>query len=113
MDVKDFKEIKSDFISREDLEDGRITCVQWSPDGQILTIATNAGNIYNFLAKMNALSSKNKSTIAYLSSLKEVSVVDAIQRGRPVDVTLRLEPSVIAVGPRHVAAAMNAQVRCC
>lgn len=84
-----------------------MTDTRWSPDGQILSISTAAGNVYNFLAKMSALHAQHKSTIAYLSSLREVQVVDASRRGKPLDITLRLEPSIIAIGEKHVAAGMN------
>lgn len=110
IDVRDFKESKGDFIPLDDLEDGRINSLTWSPDGQILTVATSAGNIYNFLAKMSVLFAANKTSIGYLSSLREVSVVDAIKRARPVDVTVKLEPSILALGPKHVAAGMNNRV---
>lgn len=110
VDLTDFKELKQDFIPREDLEDGKITNLHWSPDGQILTVGTAAGNVYNFLAKMSVLNATYKSSIAYLSSLRELSIVDAIRRSRPTEVTLRLEPSVIAVGAWHVAAGMNNRV---
>lgn len=110
VDLNDFKEIKSDFIPREDLEDGKINNLIWSPDGQILTVGTHSGNIYNFLAKMSILNATYKSNIAYLSSLRELSVVDAIKRSRPTEVALRLEPSIIAIGSRHVAAGMNNKV---
>jgi hypothetical protein len=43
--------------------------------------------------------------------MSQVSVVDVLRRNRPVDVALKLEPSVIGVGGRFVAAGMNAQVR--
>jgi WD repeat-containing protein 19 len=82
----------------------------WSPDGQILTVSTSAGNIYNFLAKMSVLFTSYKSTIAYLSSLREISIIDGVKKTRPVDVTVKLEPSLIAVGGRHVAAGMNNRV---
>lgn len=110
IDITDFKECKSDYISPADLEDGRISIIAWSPDGQILTVGTNAGNVYNFLAKMSILNAKYKTSIAYLSSLRELSIVDAVKRSRPVDVPLSLEPSVIAVGSKHVAAGMNNKV---
>lgn len=110
IDVRDFKEIKSDYIPLEDLEDGRVTSLSWSPDGQILTVATSAGNVYNFLAKMSAIYATYKTTIGYLSSLREISVVDAIKRGRPIDVSVKLEPSIIAIGANHVAAGMNNRV---
>jgi len=106
----DFKEIRSDYIPSTDLEDGRVSHVTWSPDGQILTIGTESGNVYNFLAKMAALNAYYKSTIAYLSSLREVSVMDSIRRTRPVDITLKIEPTVLALGARHIAAGMNNRV---
>eukprot|EP00981_Chlorochromonas_danica_P005015 scaffold1001_cov188-Ochromonas_danica.AAC.4 len=110
IDVRDFSEIKSDFISNEDLENGHVTTLAWSPDGQILTVGTSAGNVYSFLAKMSILFAINKSSVGYLSSLREVSVVDAVKRSRPVDVTVKLEPAFIALGSRHIAAGMNNHV---
>eukprot|EP01041_Mallomonas_annulata_P000695 gene695-1331_t len=110
LDTRDFKEIRSDYIPSQDLEDGRVTQICWSPDGQILTVGTDSGNVYNFLAKMTVLNAYYKSTIAYLSSLREVSVMDAIRRSRPIDITLKIEPAILAVGGRHVAAGMNNRV---
>lgn len=101
---------KTDNISSSEIENGYITDLQWSPDGQILTIATAAGNMYNFLVKMASLSAVSGTIVGYLSSLREMSVVDCSRRGRSVDVPLTLEPTVIAVGPRHVAAGMNNKV---
>lgn len=110
VDIQDFKESKGDFIPIEDLESGKVSGVYWSPDGQILSVCTTAGNVYNFLAKMSILNAKYKTSIAYLSSLREISVVDAVKKGRPTDVSLKLEPSIIAVGAKHVAAGMNNRV---
>jgi WD repeat-containing protein 19 len=109
-DVRDFKESEGDFIHRRDLEDGRISEVAWSPDGQILTVGTNNGNIYNFLAKMSSISAKYKASVAYLSSLREASILDVSRRSRPIDITFKLEPSMIALGVKHIAAAMNNRV---
>ena len=110
LDTKDFQEIKSDYISLDDLENGKISEVKWSPDGQILSIATVSGNIYNFLAKMDTLYATYGSTVCYLSSLREISIVNAKRRTRAVEVTLALEPTVIAVGAKHVAGGMNNKV---
>ncbi|KAJ1416172.1 hypothetical protein B484DRAFT_302829, partial [Ochromonadaceae sp. CCMP2298] len=110
VDTRDFTECKGDYISPEDLEDGRVTALEWSPDGQILTVGTSAGNVYNFLAKMSVLYASYRTSVAYLSSLREVAVVDAVRRGRPVDVTVKLEPSLLALGALHLAAGMNNRV---
>lgn len=110
IDVQDLKENVSDHIAPEDFEDGRITKLCWSPDGQILTIGTSSGNVYNFLAKMSILHARFRTSIAYLSSLREVSIIDVTKRSRPVDVALKLEPGLIAIGGKHIAAGMNNRV---
>ena len=110
IDLREFKELTNDFIPPEDLENGRVSDICWSPDGQILTIGTHSGNVYNFLAKMSVLNAKYGTTAAFLSSLCEISVIDALKRGPAIDVTLKIEPTMIAVGGKHVAAAMNNKV---
>ena len=59
---------------------------------------------------MSVLNAKYGTTAAFLSSLCEISVVDALKRGPAIDVTLKIEPAMIAVGGKHVAAAMNNKV---
>jgi len=111
IDTRDFTECKSDYVVPEDLEDGRVTALQWSPDGQILTVGTAAGNVYNFLAKMAVLYAHYRTSVAYLSSLREVAVVDSVARNsRPIDITVKLEPSLVALGANHLAAGMNNRV---
>jgi len=110
IDLADFKENKEEFTPTVDLESGRVNSLNWSPDGQILTISTVAGNVYNFLAKMSVLNCLHKASIAYSSSLREVSIVDTVKRTRPVEVMLKIEPTMIAIGGKHVAAAMNNRV---
>ena len=78
--LRDFKEVKEDFVPREDLENGEVTSLAWSPDGQILTVATVHGNVYNFLAKMSVLNARYGTSVAYLSSLREVSIVDVTKK---------------------------------
>ena len=109
--LRDFKEIKEDFVPREDLENGEVTSLAWSPDGQILTVATVHGNVYNFLAKMSVLNARYGTSVAYLSSLREVSITDvANKKSRPIEVPLKLEPSIVSLGPYHIAAGMNNRV---
>lgn len=110
IDTRDFVESQRDMIPHEDLEHGKVSNVCWSPDGQILSIGTSAGNVYNFLAKMSVLNAVNKSNVCFLSSLREVSVVDCVRRTRPIDISLKLEPSLLALGSMHVAAGMNNRV---
>jgi WD repeat-containing protein 19 len=110
MDTNTMAEQTEAFIAPADLEDGRITDVEWSPDHQILTVATTAGNLYSFLAKMSVLNSCYRSSLVYLSSLREVSVVDAARKSKPIGIPLLLEPSIVGIGSKHIAAGMNNRV---
>ena len=55
--------------------DGKICGIAWSPDGQILTVATKAGCVFNFLARMPTVHGAHCSDVAYLSSLREITVI--------------------------------------
>jgi len=78
----DFKELKEEAISMDTSEDGRPHMIQWSPDGQILTVSTRSGFIYNFLAKMPTIHSHYGTNCSYLSSLREVSGGSGVGKGR-------------------------------
>jgi WD repeat-containing protein 19 len=110
VDTRDFREISTDFISLSELEDGRVCDLKWSPDGTILTIATESGNVYNFLAKMSVLNATSGTSIAYLSSLREASIMDSTKSKRTIDIPLKLEPTFLALGPKYLAAGMNNKV---
>ena len=106
--MKDFKESRADFVPSDDLENGKVTSLVWSPDGQILSVATNNGNIYNFLAKMSIINATCYNQVAYLSSLREVAITDVSKSSpRPIEIYLQLEPGIIALGPLFLAAGMN------
>lgn len=103
------KEIVEDAVP---FSDGDSICgLTWCPDGQILTVATAAGDVFNFLARMPTVHASSGPRVAYLSSLREVSVVDASRSGeKPLTVPVDIEPTIVALGPCHVAVAMNDRV---
>jgi WD repeat-containing protein 19 len=105
-----FRELPNEFIPVSHLEGGTISSIGWSADGQILTIATSMGNVYNFVAKLPLVNARYKHACAYLSSLREVTVVDWTRRPKQITVPLRIEPAFIAMGGFHVAAGMNNKV---
>ena len=51
IDVLTWKEIKSDGITL-DRERGMIEMLEWTKDGQILTLSTSSGVVRNYLAQM-------------------------------------------------------------
>lgn len=88
----------------------KCTRTGWSPDGQILTVACTSGSIHGYLAKMQIVNASYKSQVAYLSSLKEVSVVDVRGGTSPMIVPLSIEAKFIALGETHVGAVLNSRV---
>ena len=85
--------------------------VGWSPDGQILTVATVAGSVHGFLARMQIVNGAFKASVAYLSSLKEVSVLDVrTTMGGPLKVPVALEPEFLALGGMHLAVGSHSRV---
>ena len=109
VEMTHFKDLKREAVS-PDVTDGRVAKLEWSPDGHILTAASTAGRVHAFLARMPIVHGCHGTRVAYLSSLREITVTD---RGRPessegpVVFPVGLEPAFLAVGPDHVAVGMN------
>eukprot|EP00903_Cladosiphon_okamuranus_P008272 g7961.t1 len=107
VNMRTYKEISEEQIPTS-TGDGGICGLAWCPDGQILTVATAAGDVFNFLARMPTVHASFGSCVAYLSSLRQVSVVDAARSGdKPLNVPVSIEPTIVGLGPAHVAVAMN------
>ncbi|CAE7550248.1 Wdr19, partial [Symbiodinium sp. KB8] len=90
---------------------GDIESLAWTPDGQMLSVATGGGYLYTFLATMPSVYDHYESRVAFMSSLQEVSIVDT---SRPADdpsasvrIAVGVEPAFLALGPNHVAVGMN------
>jgi WD repeat-containing protein 19 len=103
VDMASWQELPDDSF---DLRD-EVTSMAFTADGQILTIATATGKVHSFLACMPNIHDQHGSRIAYLSSLREISVVDAVQRPPPTRIEVEVEPAFVALGPSHVAVGMN------
>ena len=103
VDMGSWQELPDDSF---DLRD-EVTSMAFTADGQILTIATATGKVHSFLACMPNIHDQHGSRIAYLSSLREISVVDAVRRPPPTRIAVEVEPAFVALGPSHVAVGMN------
>ena len=87
---------------------GKICSMEWTRDGQILTVGTDAGEVFNFLARMPTVHDACETRVAYLSSLREISVVDTVDdEVDPIVFPLSVEPSFVALGQHYVAVGMN------
>ena len=75
--------------------------IEWTGDGQILTVCSDAGVVYNFLASLPVLAATHGSRYMYLTSLLELSVCDSDDASAaPLEVRVAMEPTFVALGPR-------------
>lgn len=90
-------------------DETRLESVQWTDDGQILSVSSSRATVYAFLSKLPLIGGSCDKRVAFLSSLTEVSVhlVESKDDEERLVIRLETEPSVIAVGSDHVAVAMN------
>lgn len=102
-----FREISEDAIDYP--QNFFMTDVQWTADGQVLTVAEETGQLHLMLAALPVVNATFGSRVAYLTSLLEMSIADVILGWR-VYVQLEAEPSVVAMGESHAAAGLNNQV---
>lgn len=54
--------------------------LDWSEDGQLLAVSTSTGAIHVFLTKLPLLASVFSHRIAYMTSLKEISIYDHLPK---------------------------------
>lgn len=106
---RDFRELKSERIQVP--SEARVTFMSYSDNGEILTFCTESGWVYCYLAKLTSLSATCNSRLAYLTSLREVTIREgATEQGSPTVVGTDVEPAFLALGPSHVATGMNNRI---
>jgi WD repeat-containing protein 19 len=103
VDLTTFKDLKKEAVT--DLE--RVDRVEWSPDGHVLCASTRRGDIATYLARMPLVHGACGSTVAYLSSLREITLVKQAPEEDDIVIQVGLEPAYLAVGPKHIAVGMN------
>mmetsp|Transcript_838 Transcript_838/g.2234 ORF Transcript_838/g.2234 Transcript_838/m.2234 type:complete len:1438 (-) Transcript_838:93-4406(-) len=113
IDMTNYNELKNEGISMDTSRNSENMPhdIDWSPDGQILTVSTHSGVVYNFLAKMPCVHARNGLDVAYLCSLREVAVVNVGKyRSTTYTVPVSIEPTFMALGPEYLAVGMNNRV---
>ncbi|KAL9647005.1 hypothetical protein ABK040_013859 [Willaertia magna] len=93
-----------------DNEYGALSRVEWTEDGQILTISSNNGNLYSFLTSIPALNDSHGTNVLILISLRELMIKDEANDKMVAKFEINIEPSFVALGPEHVAVGMNNRV---
>lgn len=104
-DLAEMKEIYA-IITIEDAG-GHLDKISWTEDGQLLAVSTQSGAIYVYLTKLPVLGCASGTRLSYLTSLKEVTIVDNVMQERPLSVDIIVEPNFVALGPYHLAVGMN------
>ncbi|CAG5102206.1 Similar to Wdr19: WD repeat-containing protein 19 (Mus musculus) [Cotesia congregata] len=87
-----------------------VNSVEWSADGTMIAAVTHSGNVLIYLAQIPKLTSVCGNRIALLASLTEVIVyLYTLDGDKPEPQTIHtiIEPSILSVGPTHVAVAVN------
>lgn len=103
----DCKELRDDGVSFE--EGTSLRHIEWTNDGQVLTVGTREGDIYTYLASLPSIYDCFESRVVRLSSLLELSVEDHFSERTTVKVPIETEPAYAGLGPLHVAVGMNNQ----
>mmetsp|Transcript_37995 Transcript_37995/g.88783 ORF Transcript_37995/g.88783 Transcript_37995/m.88783 type:complete len:1377 (+) Transcript_37995:70-4200(+) len=106
--MKDFKELKDNRIQIK--PEARVSHMHWSEDGELLSFCTDAGFVYCYLAKLQALSASCNTRLAYLTSLREMTVIEGANLDDKVVVPTDVEPAFVALGPNHLATGMNNRI---
>nr|KAJ3420801.1 WD repeat-containing protein 19 [Polyrhizophydium stewartii] len=108
-DLSNLQDVSS-MITLEN-ERGLLTKLQFSDDGQFLTVSTKDGSLYIYLSKLPTLG-YTWHTRAYLTSLSEVAVAD-FSTSPPVVAKCETsaEPQLLSLGPKHLAVSVGSKVR--
>lgn len=83
--------------------------MDWSEDGQLLATSTNNGGLHVFLTKLPLLASVHTHKIAYMTSLKEISIYDHLSKAKsdPLNLAIHIEPTFIALSSTNLAVGFN------
>lgn len=110
INMNDWTETKTEEINLSG-DVGRITSLEWTSDGQILTCTTSNGGLYGFLMVIPGLCCAHGSHIAMLSTLSKVEIKDCMKNNVTVNnINLEIEPAFIGLGKSHCAVGINNKV---
>lgn len=102
-----------------DEERGNLKSLKWSADGQFMTVTTKkyvihlmiSGKVKTFLSKLPALFGLSNQSVAYLSSINQISITDVCYPEKTIKKSLEMEPSVIGLSENILAFGINNKVK--
>ncbi|CAJ0941690.1 unnamed protein product, partial [Mesorhabditis belari] len=108
--LRELQQMQDLFTMLEVDTEKELTQIDSNSDGQLLAVAGGGGSLSVYLTKMPFMGAAYKDTLALLTNLNEVTVLPEADKANQSVVPLMLEPSVLAVGPFHIAVASNNRV---
>ncbi|XP_066931056.1 WD repeat-containing protein 19-like isoform X2 [Clytia hemisphaerica] len=111
-DLNDLKEIQA-IINVEDIGRAKLDKVQWTEDGQLLAVTTTQGAVHVYLTKLPILGASYETKVAYLTSLREITITDEVANTSPIKIPTQVEPNFIALYQDNLACGMNNRVWFC
>ncbi|EJW79722.1 hypothetical protein WUBG_09369, partial [Wuchereria bancrofti] len=94
-------------IVEVDIKNNDLCSISTNYDGRLVAVSTRSGTLHLFLTKMPILGAAYRNTIAILSSLSEITLFREGEKSPLAVVKIELEPTGIALGPKHIAITMN------
>ncbi|KAK9791815.1 hypothetical protein WJX73_007446 [Symbiochloris irregularis] len=95
-----------------DFDPSIVSQLEWTSDGQMLTVATQAGAVSVWLTASPQTSAAWGPRIAYLTSLRQVTIIDTTDPDWQCGFDTQEEPTLLALSDHLVAMACGNQVWC-
>ncbi|KAL3120594.1 hypothetical protein niasHT_007886 [Heterodera trifolii] len=106
-DLVDLGEI-SDLVN-VDSDDSGLVEVACSEDGSMTAVSARSGAVCVYLTKLPMLAAASSTHIAVLASLTEISIYQDGEIQPSQNLNIKIEPSLIAVGAKHIAIVLNSK----
>ncbi|KAI8836727.1 hypothetical protein BJ741DRAFT_708422 [Chytriomyces cf. hyalinus JEL632] len=112
-ELGDLKDVYAILNMEEDR--GGLVGMEWTDDGGFLSVATRGGAVYTFLSKLPVVGCASGTVIAYVTALREITIVDQNKTGFTgmtfmYKKEVEFEPSIVAIGPTYFAVGMNTRM---
>ncbi|KAK6745808.1 hypothetical protein RB195_012120 [Necator americanus] len=108
--IREMRELNDIFVIMEVDTEKDLSQIECSIDGQLVAVAARGGGLSVYLTKMPSMGAAFGDTVAVLSSLNQVTYLPEGDKQRSIVINIAIEPSLIAVGPSHIAVATNNRV---